>query len=680
MGTGRAQIMGGHGIVTFLLTCVLLSTAWAQTPMVLFWAKGDSIGIRLAWTLPVAYGKLPAEYRLLRRESRKNVYEPLAIVRPLPRSQWTPYMPEDISPEAADTVALLLQAASDRAQPDSIRREILALLQEMLISDLPRVAPLFGTTYHDTTARHGRRYDYALAIDDSVVAEVLDVPAGTLELPPPPANLHGRAADSLRIQLLWDFKSGAARGVWGYYVWRQAPTDTGFIRITATPIITLWMDENLPVEHLYVDADDLQKGTLYHYRVSAVDVFGREGPWSEAVAVIARDVRPVVPPYAVIARPESDSIVITWESAPDPRVVGYHVYRWPLGLDTARLRLTSQPLPASQRSFVDRPGELPTEYVAYAITAVTDEGEESELSLPHTVPIPDLVPPPPPLYVMGYGEIGKAILRWTRSTATDIWGYEIARALSPTDVFTLVNPSIVEDTTFTDVLTPEAGRTNFWYRIRSVDRRGNRSDWTPAVLVLIPDIVSPPAPHLTEATAEDGAIYLRWQIGAAEDLLGFWLNRYEDTTRAPVTLNGGDPLPANAREFRDSLIEPGRTYWYELVAIDSAFNLSLPSNRIAGQAYSTQSPVAPSIDSAYVTEAGVVIVWSSAQQSNAAVVIERSTDGEHFTPISPLLPMEVRRFVDPAVRPGQAYHYRLRLRSLQTGNWSPPSAVTVIHR
>ncbi|MEN3027089.1 MAG: fibronectin type III domain-containing protein [Chlorobiota bacterium] len=672
MGKGRAFWLGAT-VGVFLCSAI----AARPQPRLFFWAKGDSVGIRLAWTLPLDR-PLPAEYRILRRESRKNVYEPLAVTRRLPRAQWTPYAPADASPGWLDTVELMITAAADPREPDSVRRELLGLLQEMLIDDFPRVAPVLGTTYHDTTARSGRRYDYALAIGDSVVAEVLDVLAGSRELPEPPKNLQGKAADSLRIRLLWDFKGGQARGIWGYHVWRQAPGDTGFIRMTEDPIITLWIDENLPAEYLYADVEGLEKGKLYRYRVSAVDVFGHEGPWSEPVAVVARDARPILAPYGVVARPEGDSIIIVWEASQDYRAVGYHVYRWPFGMDTARVRLTPQPLPADVRRIVDRPGEFPTEHVAYAVTTVTEEGEESDLSLPHIVPVPDIIPPPPPRYFMGYGEVGKARLVWTRSMARDVWGYEVARALSPTDEFTLVSTHILEDTTFVDVLTPEAGRTTFWYRVRAVDRRGNRSDWTPAVLVLLPDIVPPPSPYFTEAAAEDGAIRLRWQIGAAGDLLGFWLNRYEDTLKSPITLNGGEPIEGTAREYRDSLVEPGRIYWYELVAIDSAFNLSMPSGRIAGQAYSTRPPAPPTLDSVYATPEGILVVWREVAATDAAIIVERSTDGERFTPITPLLPIAQRRFLDTAVRRGQLYYYRLRLRSLTTGNWSAPSTAATI--
>ncbi len=664
----------GLGNVMLLLSICALPTSAQPLPISL-WAKGDSIGIRLVWTLPLARGLLPDAYGILRRESRKNVYEALATVRRPPRERWALYMPTDVS---ADTMEILLQAAADPTHPDSLRRKLLKLLQEMLLDDFPNLAPIFGTVYHDTTAQRGRRYDYALTVGDSVVAEVQNVLAGIPELPTPPMNVRGKAADSLRIQLLWDFKGGSARGIWGYHVWRQAPGDTGFIRHTEHPVVTLWLDETLPMEYLYQDAESLQKEASYRYRVSAVDVFGREGPWSDAVEVIARDVRPIAPPHAVVARPEADSILISWKPPSDTRVAGYHVYRWPLGTDTARMRLTAHPLPASVHTFVDRPGELPTEHVIYAVSSLSEEGEESQLALSRAVPVPDLTPPPPPRFVMGYGEGRRAVLRWTRSMATDLRGYEVARALSPTAPLTLVTSSLLEDTTFTDVLTSEAGRTAFWYRVRAVDRRGNRSDWTPAVLVLLPDIVPPPAPRLTEVAAEDGAIRLRWQIDAAADLLGFWLNRYEDTTQAPITLHGGDPLPAHLREFRDSLIEPGQTYWYELVAIDSAFNPSLPSNRVAGQAYSSQPQPAPAIDSLYATTEGVVIVWQIPQQRNATIVVERSTDGKRFVPISPLLPLEQGHFVDRAVRPQQHYFYRLRLRSSQTGNWSPPSAAAAI--
>ncbi|MCS7169923.1 MAG: hypothetical protein NZ949_04795, partial [Candidatus Kapabacteria bacterium] len=85
----------------------------------------------------------------------------------------------------------------------------------------------------------------------------------------------------------------------------------------------------------------------------------------------------------------------------------------------------------------------------------------------------------------------------------------------------------------------------------------------------------------------------------------------------------------------------------------------------------------PVIDSVYATDEGIVLVWVVSNH-NTAVVVERSTDGEYFSPISPLLPMEQGRFVDRAARSGQTYYYRLRLRSLRTGNWSSPSAVAAI--
>ncbi len=653
-------------------------SAPAQAPRVHLWAVGDSVGVRLLWTLPLDR-PLPREYVLLRRDSRKNVYERLTTVRRPAREDWTPWIPADVPPGAVDTLELLVRAAEDAATPDTLRREALVLLQDALLDDPQRVSHVLGVTYHDTTARRGRRYDYALMLGGETVAEVLDVEAGTLQLPPPPSGLTGKAADSVRIQLLWDFKGGVQRGIWGYHVWRKGPADTGYVRLTSPerPVITIWLDEELPAEYLYVDAEDLQEGQTYSYRVSAVDVFGREGPWSEPVTVIARDARPLQAPYALVARPEADSIILLWEPSPDPRTVGYYLYRWPLGMDTARIRLTETPLPAGQLTYVDRPGELPTEYVAYAVSAVAADGTESVLSLPHAVPVPDIIPPPPPRFLMGYGEIGRAQLRWTRSAAPDVWGYEVSRSLSPKGEFTLVSTGILTDTTFTDELTPEAGRTSFWYKVRAVDRRGNRSEWTPAVLVLLPDIVPPPAPYFTAARGEDGAVELEWEVGSAPDLLGFWLNRYTDTLAPPATLNGGNPIPAESRRFRDSLVEPGRLYWYELVAIDSAFNLSMPSGRIAAQAYSTAPPAVPTIDSVYSSPEGVVVVWSSTT-AEASLVIERSSDGDNFVPISPLLPIAQRRFIDQAARPGQTYYYRLRLRSHRTGNWSAPSAVVTL--
>jgi len=85
-------------------------SAPAQVPRVHLWAAGDSVGVRLLWTLPFDR-PLPREYVLLRRDSRRNVYEPLTTVQRPTRERWTPWIPADVPPGALDTLELFINAA-----------------------------------------------------------------------------------------------------------------------------------------------------------------------------------------------------------------------------------------------------------------------------------------------------------------------------------------------------------------------------------------------------------------------------------------------------------------------------------------------------------------------------------------------------------------------------------------
>ncbi len=653
-----------------ILFCAHSSRAQTQASA---WAFGTERGVAIVW-LPPADTALPATYSVLRRSAGRGNYERIAETRRGTREEFGQLCLQIGAGRFSDTLLLWYDAHERPQTPDSVRRLIARELRGMILAMSSTVVPIarwFGTYLLDSTARTGERYDYAIESGGRRIATVEGVQAGTVALPPKPTGLRAMPVDS-GAHLVWDIRGTQRAGIWGFHIWRSTPGSGQLRRITAEPVATIFLDETLPIAYIFADGD-LHNDTPYTYAVSAVDLLSREGERSDTVTVTPFDSRPLQAPYGLVARAEGDSTIIRWHPPfEDRRAVGYHVYRWQTGDTTTRQRLTLEIL--RDTIWVDHPREFEGD-VSYAVTAVDRYGRESQLSLPHSVPAPDHIPPALPLLLDGVGDVGQARLRWSKSPSRDVWGYEVGRSLfHPDSTITLVSLDIITDTTFIETLPIASGRTTYWYRVRVVDRHGNRSRWSLPVRIVLPDIVPPQRPQLEEVVPGDGVMTLRWSQPLAEDdVAGFLVLRREgeSTTDALLTPLG---LSANARTFTDSTVRAGVFYSYSVVAFDSAGNRSKPSRRISAQCYDTRTPPVPEIDTLLVTADGVTLTWHYVGYvaEGTVAIIERSTTGETFVPISPLLPASVRRYTDGSAEITEAYYYRIVLRS-PSGIYGKPS-------
>ncbi|MCX7930886.1 MAG: hypothetical protein N2663_09250 [Chlorobi bacterium] len=281
---------------------------------------------------------------------------------------------------------------------------------------------------------------------------------------------------------------------------------------------------------------------------------------------------------------------------------------------------------------------------------------------------------PLPLMIEGKGEVGQARLRWMKSPSSEVWGYEVARSMFlPDSGLTIVSLEPVTDTTFVETLPLASVPITYWYRIRAVDRRGNTSPWSLPVRVVLPDVVPPQRPQLEEAVPGDGIITLRWSQPQPErDVAGFFIYRRDDDGNDVLLTRTG--LPATARIYADSNVRAGVYYGYAVVAYDSAGNRSKPSRRITAKCYDLRTPPVPEVDTLIVTTDGITITWHYVGYvpEGTVAIVERSSNGETYTPISPLLPATVWRYTDGSAEITEAYYYRIVLRS-PAGIYGKPS-------
>jgi Fibronectin type III domain len=131
-----------------------------------------------------------------------------------------------------------------------------------------------------------------------------------------------------------------------------------------------------------------EMGATYVYRVRAIAgttaAAEAEGPWSEAVSITARDIFAPEKPAGLRAVATDASVELSWEQNAEPDLAGYRVRR--SQPDSEPAALTEELL--TSPSYSDRNVTRGQEY-SYQVTAVDDKGNESELSDPIKVRMPE---------------------------------------------------------------------------------------------------------------------------------------------------------------------------------------------------------------------------------------------------------------------------------------------------
>lgn len=248
------------------------------------------------------------------------------------------------------------------------------------------------------------------------------------------------------------------------------------------------------------------RATTRTYVSVGITTRGRRGPVSKPTAVPLGD-PPGAPPQPSISYDET-SITVTWAplAAPppaegaEPVSVAYHVYdaspvpsgsaaSGPVGGQaTASSRANERPGARSAdgqpRRLTDGPLEQPTytdnriEWHAercYVVRGVRKYGElavEGDASPARCTTLEDTFAPAAPIGVTAVASEGSVNLIWTPNSERDLAGYRVLRATLPSTELTLVTPTLITESSFTDAVRAGA---RYAYAVQAVDTAGNAS-------------------------------------------------------------------------------------------------------------------------------------------------------------------------------------------------------------
>jgi hypothetical protein len=222
----------------------------------------------------------------------------------------------------------------------------------------------------------------------------------------------------------------------------------------------------------------------------------------------------------------------------------------------------------------------------YAVATETNTATGTSSNLATIVPLD--VPVPPGNLVATAKAEGVA-LAWQAPQAViagsekpRITGYNVYRVVqgqTADELTAPINSAPIGQTTYTDA--PAYG--TYEYRVTAVAAAGPpriESDPSAAVSATFKDLVPPATPTGLTALVETGAVRLVWDPVEVADLAGYKVYRIEGSgipisrISKPLLLT---PTPITTTYYRDTGVELGISYYYQITAIDKSGNESAPA-------------------------------------------------------------------------------------------------------
>ena len=542
----------------------------------------------------------------------------------------------------------------------------------------PRFAEVFGLHYEDTTAILGRTYRYKVTLvkkrREILIGVSNPVTVKRYEQASPPLNFEGVAGDGEA-----KFKWKREERFFIFNLYRSKARSGPYKLINKAPIFIFETKDTLgqfrAPEFFFTDTN-LVNGHTYWYKLSGIDVFGRESKLTPPIRIVPKDLTPPPPPKELKTKVENNKVFLSWSPPKAKDLKGYEVYRSMTRYKGPYEKVNSDLVLPTDTLFIDEVPKVGKVYYYY-LTAIDSSLNKSK-SLIVIADVVDRIPPQKPQHLSAKGDTGRVILSWEKNKEPDIMGYMIYRSIKKDkDKFVLLTPKPVSGARFIDSL-PKVARNDFFYKIRAVDSSYNQSEYSDIIKVRMPDIVPPSSPILKKITVKKGIASLEWFRNPEKDILGYNVLRCESGDTAKWVVLTKNLLSPSITHYSDTLPKPLVRYFYTVVAIDSSGNVSKKAKPLVCMVSDRVPPSPPEVVKVSYDKKKneVTIIWRIKKESDLrGCIVFRKEEEKTFYPISPLLTTD--SFIDKFVESGKIYYYKIRAYD-KVGNVSESSKVVKV--
>lgn len=432
---------------------------------------------------------------------------------------------------------------------------------------------------------------------------------------------------------------------------------------------------------IYLLDKTAEEGRQYQYRVSIVNP-GGEAVLGESKVITAGLYQPLPAVEGFTAFQSGTEVHFDWEQN-QALFYAYHLFQRDSAVGS--LQLNRQPvlltLQADSAGGLVEPspkfkqrGYREASAYSFYIRGVDYFGGQSLASPEATVQVGDVTPPPAPSGLRGKVDSLRVTLQWEQQPVEDLKGFSVYRATKSDGPFE--NVSVVHisvDSLHYRELLLAPGR--YYYYVVAEDHAGNTSSSLP-IFLEAPDVFPPATPKNLTIQADTGRFYLSWDKNPEPDLAGYLVYR----TINPAQHDGYVLLSAEPIDttFYEQILPKNvkNRFHYFIVAIDTSYNRSKPSEVAVSRLPDVVPPETPGVSRIAYSEEGIIVEWVGNVDDDLAgyhVFRADSSKGSATRMNQALLGPGVFRFTDRQANPNTGYHYMLQALD-SAGNGSDMSA------
>ncbi len=282
-------------------------------------------------------------------------------------------------------------------------------------------------------------------------------------LPAPPTLLTCAKIGGKYIEIYWNASPSA--DVAGYEVYvNHSGSAVSFYLVTTTT-------------NNFFNHTGLVEETTYYYQVRAYDEVPLLSVFSNVASATTLDITPPAAPTGLVAQdPTGHSITLVWTANSELDIKGYHIYINDTGAgSTGPFHWIGSTTGTSTGYTV---GGLQEETTYYFVIGAYDEvPNNSILSDIASATTLDETPPIAPTGLAVSGSTPSSLtISWNANSELDVVGYNLSRSLAMTGPFTIINPSLLIGTSYSDTGLDED--TTYYYKLKAIDYAGLESGFS----------------------------------------------------------------------------------------------------------------------------------------------------------------------------------------------------------
>jgi len=165
----------------------------------------------------------------------------------------------------------------------------------------------------------------------------------------------------------------------------------------------------------------------------------------------------------------------------------------------------------------------------------------------------------------------------------NVLGYNLYRKSNKTEKPSQINASLLSTSDFEDKNFKFGEEYQYFVRAVSAGVNGIQVESSDSNIArIVPKDVFPPhSPEGLTIAAAPGNLSVFFAANAGQDVIGYNIFRTTDSQAPPERWQKLNGVPLSATSYQDTKVESGQRYYYYVVAVDSAGNVSQPSEIVS---------------------------------------------------------------------------------------------------